>query len=190
MRRIPLLLAVLLSCTGAVHASEPSRPRSVRAHPLSIHEVVDTEAGAILWLHRDDRGVFTLGEVLPLRQPLRMWRYPEPMGDGTWIEIMDRWQRPMGTFRAALPPPGSSCGVEIPLVRGEWWLLIYDERGGMRRLLAHLEVGRQVAAMARHEQLPVLGKKKPARRPPVRTDTSRSVRPRPPAKAAPMPKTP
>ncbi|NOZ93944.1 MAG: hypothetical protein GXP47_04260 [Acidobacteria bacterium] len=167
MRWSNALHAILILLLGGPALA--GRPEVVHPKIMAIHELLATKAGAVVWLKRDERGAFTVDEVLPLRQPLRMWLYPEPMGEGTWIQLMTRNQRPMGTFRAAIPEPGASCGVEIPLVRGAWWLLIYDEHHGMRRLLAHLEVGRKLAYVARRNRLPVLGATKPPRvaRPPA-----------------------
>ncbi len=186
MRRIIVLLsiAVLLAATAGA-----GRPPVVHPQVLSIHDVLATPAGVIVWLERDESGAFRLGEVLPLRQPLRLWRYPEPMGDGTWIELMTRQQHPLGTFRAAIPAPGSSCGIEVPLVRGAWWLLIFDEHNGMRRLLAHLEVGRELAYVTRRYHLPVLGGQEPrspseirADRPARKGSTRPEKEPSPPAR--------
>jgi len=133
------------------------RPKVVHPQILAYHELLATKAGAILWLTRDRRGAFHLDEVSPLRQSLSLWRYPEPMGDGTWIQLMNRELRSLGAFRAAVPAPGSSCGIEVPLVRGTWWLLVFDQHEGQRRLVAHLEIGRQLAMLASRRHLPVLG---------------------------------
>ncbi|HHQ48133.1 MAG TPA: hypothetical protein ENK19_04535 [Acidobacteria bacterium] len=154
MRR---LLLVGLLTGAATWAGAAGRPKVVHPQVLSYHEVVSTKAGAIVGLTRDSRGVFHLGRFLPFREPLKMWIFPEPMGDGTWIQLLSRGLRPLITFRAAVPAPGSSCGVEVPLIRGAWWMLIYQDDGGMRRLVAHLQVGPRLAQVARRYHLPVLG---------------------------------
>jgi len=162
---IPLLLAL-----AAATAPPAARPTPLKATVVAVHDLLVSEVGAVVWLERTGGG-YELRDTTLLREPIRLWKHPEPMGEGTWVQLLDRRMRPAGTYAAALPAPGETCGIEVPLIRGLWYLVFLEEEGGQRRLLGHVEVGPRLASLARRERVwKLLGLPTPppeADRPPV-----------------------
>ncbi len=147
----PVLAIVPLVLLLAAPAAPPApRPTPVRAKVVAVHDLFVSEVGAVVWLERTEKK-FRLANASLLRLPVRFWRYPEPIREGTWIQLLDRRMRPMGVYAAALPAPGETCGVEVPLIQGLWYLVFFRQEGPRRLMVGHVEVGPRLASLARRE---------------------------------------
>ncbi|GEM_PF-3734189 len=144
---IPLLL--ILAATAFPPAP---RPTPLKARVVAVHDLFASEVGAVVWLERTDRK-FMLRNATLIREPVRFWRYPEPIADGTWVQLLDRQMRPLGVYGAALPDAGQTCGIEVPMIRGLWYLVLLQQEGSQRRLIGHVEVGPRLASLARREHV-------------------------------------
>lgn len=144
MVSVLLALALLQSAHPGI---PPVRTDSKTGPVISVRALIKTSSVAALWLEGGERGPKLLS-VEPLPGEFRAWRYPQPLGDGTWVELLDGRMRPLMAYRAVLPAPGERCALEVPLVRGAWWVLILAREGGTTRVLAQYQVGPQLARIA------------------------------------------
>ncbi len=144
---IPLLLIL-----AAAAAAPAPRPTPLKAHVVAVHDLFASEVGAVVWLERTERK-YMLRNATLIPEPVRFWRYPEPIADGTWIQLLDRQMRPLGVYAAALPDAGQTCGIEVPMIKGLWYLVLLQQEGSQRRLVGHVEVGPRLASLARRERV-------------------------------------
>lgn len=120
-----------------------------------VRSLYAAPGGAVVWLDRPDAEQVTAGAVEPWLAPIELERYREPQGDGVWVQMLSAQMRPLGAFRAALPPPGGRCALVLPVVRGTWWLLVLQHQGDDTHILGQLEVGPQLAVLVKKYPIPV-----------------------------------
>ncbi len=142
-----LLLALALLQFGP-----PGRPplppgTTDGGRPIGVHLLFDTRSVALLWLEGTADGP-KLRSVEGLPGEFRAWRYPVPVGDGTWVELLDGRMQPIGAYRSAVPAPGERCALEVPVVGGTWWVVLLRKSGGKVRVLAQYQVGPDLARIA------------------------------------------
>lgn len=143
LRLVPALFVVALSGPVVARTPRSLRPRRV----VSVHELFRSQTGVVVLMRRTEEGV-AAGRIDPLPVPLTVWRYPEPLGDGTWVELLNRRSRNLGAYRAAVPEGPGWCGVELPLVPGTWWVLVIRLEDGENRILGRFLLGPKLARLA------------------------------------------
>lgn len=144
---IPSALLVLALLQNAHPGIPPVRTDGKTGPVISVRALIKTSSVAALWLEGGETGP-KLVSVEPLPGEFRAWRYSQPLGDGTWVELLDGRMRPLAAYRAVVPAPGERCALEVPIVRGAWWVLILERTGGETRVLAQYQVGPQLARIA------------------------------------------
>jgi hypothetical protein len=133
--------------TGAMQTDAQLKIESSR--PLYL-----ADAAAVLWLERRD-GDLAATEIDPLWSGIATERFEQPVGDGVWVQLLDRRLNVLGSFRGAVPPPDGRCGQEIPVVRGTWWVLFIERSNGQSTFLGQLEVGPELIEVVERNRLPV-----------------------------------
>jgi len=123
---------------------------------IAVRKLFAAEAGVLLWLRADDDTVRLEG-MEPLWQPLRIERFPEPIGDGIWVELLSHRLELMAAFRGTVPPPGGVCGLELPVLRGTWFVLLIERRGDETRILGQIEVGPKLMRLVEEQKIPMAG---------------------------------
>ncbi len=151
-----LLLAVLAPLqqeapeTRAPRSQVPNQDRLVAVHTLFL-----AEAGAMMWLHGTEDGV-ELEKIEPLWQPFRLHRHPAPVGDGLWVELLSVKLELIGAYRSAVPAKGERCGVELPVVRGTWWVMVLEHDQNKTTILGRFEVGPQLIKLVKEHGIPTI----------------------------------
>ncbi len=144
---IPRALLVLALLQSAHPGIPPVHYDQKTGPVISIRALIKTSSVAALWLEGGETGPRLLS-VEPLPGEFRAWRYPQPLGDGTWAELLDGRMRPMLAYRCAVPGPGERCAVEVPIFKGTWWVLLLERKGGVTRVLGQYQVGPELARIA------------------------------------------
>jgi len=142
-----ILLCALVGAAlaGPIGAGTPRGATPTSA--VFVHELFHSQKGAVVLMRRNGRAV-DAGRVDLLPASVTVWRYPEPLGEGTWVELLTREYRNLGAFRAAVPEGPDWCGVELPLVPGTWWVLVVRQVGGQNRLLGRFRLGPKLMRLA------------------------------------------
>lgn len=146
-----MMLAPVLVALALLQTAPPGIP-PVRTDPktgpvIAFHQVFMTSSVAALWLEGGEQGP-RLVSVEPLPGEFQARRYPEPVGDGTWVELLNGKMQLMAAYRGAVPPPGERCALEVPIVKGTWWVLILQRRGTVTKILGQYDVGPDLARIA------------------------------------------
>jgi hypothetical protein len=146
-----MMLPSLLVALALAQTPPPGIP-PVRSDPktgpvIAFHQVFMTSSVVALWLEGGEQGP-SLVSVEPLFGEFQTRRYPEPVGDGTWVELLNGKMQLMAAYRGAVPPPGERCAVEVPIVKGTWWVLIVERRSETTKILGQYEVGPDLARIA------------------------------------------
>lgn len=140
---IGALLAVLTVLQTTPTGVPPSR--ATAAEVVSIRRVFSEEVVAVLWLHADRDGRLEMEGVEALAIPFRITRHARPTGDGVWVQLLSGQLKPLAAYRTTVPAPGSTCALEVPLVRGAWWVLLTEHHGDTVRILARFKVAEDLA---------------------------------------------
>ena len=141
-----LLVLALLQTVAPRPAPIPPGTKD-GGQPIGFHVLFDTRSVALLWLDGTESGP-RLRSIEPLPETFRAWRFPAPVGDGTWVELLDGRMQPIGAYRSAVPAPGERCALEVPVIRGTWWVVLLRKSGGETRVLAQFQVGPEFARIA------------------------------------------
>ncbi len=136
--------------TSSARSQIPNRNRGVAVHTLFL-----ADAGAMMWLHGAEDGI-ELEDIEPLWQPLRLHRHPAPDGDGLWVELLSVKLELIGAYRSAVPAQGERCGIELPVVRGTWWVMLLEHDGKETTILGRFEVGPQLMQLVKEHGIPTI----------------------------------
>ncbi len=146
MMALVLALALLqqVPAIGAGHLPETMKNAG---KPIAVHLLFDSHSAALLWLEGTEQGP-RLESIEAFPYHFRAWRYPQPVGDGTWVVLLDGRMQPIGAYRSAVPPAGQRCGLEVPVVKGTWWVVLLERRDGRTHVLGQYQVGPDFARIA------------------------------------------
>ncbi len=144
---LPSVLVALALLQTPPSGIPPLRTDPKTGPVIAFHQVFMTSSVAALWLEGGEQGP-RLVSVEPLPGEFQTRRYPEPVGDGTWVELLNGKMQLMAAYRGAVPPPGGLCAVEVPIVKGTWWVLLIERGGGETTILGQYEVGPDLARIA------------------------------------------
>jgi len=145
MTSVLLVMALLQHAASGVPPVPPGT-RDVGV-PVGFHLLFDADSVALLWLEGAREGP-RLRSIEAFPGHFRAWRFPTPVGDGVWVELLDGRMQPIGAYRAAIPPEGEVCGLEVPVIKGTWWVVLLERRDGRTRVLGQYQVGPDFARIA------------------------------------------
>lgn len=155
-----LVVTLVAGLSQVQHAPREERQPAVAAPEtpqiVAVRRLFKADAGVLLWIRSDEQGL-RLEQMEALWQPLEIEQFSEPMGDGIWVELLTHRLELMAAYRGTVPAPGEACALELPAVRGTWFVLLVERRGDETRILGQLEVGRELAKLVDEQKIPLAG---------------------------------